>query len=74
MAFRIDCVLEGYEFRGVKSGTTDKGTWMSLVVENEDAEQCEVRVPQELQAGVYGLGLRKGDTVTCEVVAYADHQ
>lgn len=70
MSFRINCTLAGYEYRGVRSGQGQNGTWMSLILESpEESEQIEVNVPQDLQADVYSLGLRKGQMLSIEVQA-----
>lgn len=77
MAFRIDCVLEGYEYRGTNSGVSEKtgNTWVSLVLESPaDAAQVEVSVPAELQGSVMGLGLRKGDEIDAHVVAVSSQR
>lgn len=73
MAFAFNCVLEGVEFRAVRSGTgRDSGQpWMSLVLEDADSQQVEVSVPRDFQGDVYSLGLRKGDSVDVAVRAVA---
>lgn len=71
MSFAVECELKGYEFRGIKSGQTERGTWVSAVLESPDTDSVEVKVPAELQADFYNLGLRKGDVVDVRIVAYA---
>ena len=72
MAFSLSVHLEGYEFRAMRSGQGQNGTWLSLVLENtEDARQIDVSVPQDMHADVYNLGLKKGDILSLDVVAYA---
>ena len=44
---------------------------MSLVLEDENANQLDVSVPSDLQGDVYGLGLRKGDIITVAIRAVA---
>lgn len=71
MAFRIDCTLEDYEFRVLRSGVSSKSgqNWYSLVLESPTAEQVDVSVPAELQGDVLSAGLVKGDHVSCAVTA-----
>lgn len=71
MAFRIECLLEDYEFRVLRSGTSSKTgqPWYSLVLESPTAEQVDVSIPVELQGDVLGAGLVKGDHVSCYVTA-----
>lgn len=72
MAFRIECTLENYEFRVLRSGVSTKTgqPWYSLVLESPTAaEQVDVSIPAELQADVLNLGLVKGDTFSCRVLA-----
>lgn len=73
MAFVLNCNLESMEYRGLRSGTgKDSGrAWMTLVLEDSDANQVEVSVPQDYQSDVYGLGLRKGDVLSVAVRAVA---
>lgn len=74
VAFALDVSLEGYEFRGVQSGVSAKTNkpWMSLILEKADnAQQLNVSVPVELQGNIAGLGLKKGDVVSCPVAAVA---
>ncbi len=76
VAFRITCVLDSMEYRAIQSGRSQKtgNPWMSLVFENSDADQLSVSVPSDMQADVYGLGLRKGDmcVICVRAVAMAD--
>ena len=76
MAFRISCVLDCMEFRAIQSGRSQKtgNNWMSLVFENDEAEQLSVSVPSDMQSDVYSLGLRKGDVcvISVRAVAMAD--
>lgn len=72
MAFRLTCTLFNYEFRGTRSGKSDKTgqPWLSLILESpEDSSQIDVSVPVDLQADVYQLGLRKGDLLNVPVLA-----
>ena len=73
MAFVLNCNLPSMEFRGLRTGTgKDSGrAWMTLVLEDSDANQVDVSVPQDLQGDVYGLSLRKGDVVHVAVRAVA---
>lgn len=73
MAFALDVMLEGYEYRGVNSGVSKKtgNPWMSLILESDGARQVEVSVPTELQGNIAGLGLQKGDVVNVPVAAVA---
>lgn len=73
MGFSLNCNLHGMEYRGVRAGIS-KSTgkpWMSLVLEDSDAQQVEVSVPADLQGDVYSLGLRKGDYINIDVRAVA---
>lgn len=76
MAFVLNCTLPSMEYRGLRTGTgKDSGRpWMTLVLEDSDANQVDVSVPQDLQGDVYGLGLFKGDVlhVAVRAVARAD--
>jgi len=47
MAFVINCNLPNMEFRGLRTGTgKDSGRpWMTLVLEDSDANQVDVSVP-----------------------------
>lgn len=64
------------EYRGMASGMgkNDK-PWMSLQCETMDGSSevhtIDVTVPHELQADVYGCGLRKGDVIEMDVTARA---
>ena len=72
MAFSLNVHLDGYEYRTLRSGTGQIGPWLSLVLENtEDARQIDVSVPKDMQADVNNLGLKKGDILSLDVVAYA---
>lgn len=72
MAFSLPVHLEGYEYRALRTGQGQNGTWMSIVLENpEDARQVDISVPKDMQSDVYNLSLTKGDVLTLEVVAYA---
>ena len=73
MAFLINCTLTDMEYRGLRTGTgRDSGKpWMMLVLEDSDTQQVEISVPADLQGDVYGLGLAKGDKVTCAIRAVA---
>lgn len=75
MAFRLPVHLENYEFRGLRTGSTDKGAWMSMVLENpEDSRQLDVSVPREMHGDVYNLSLKKGDVLVLDVIAYAGNE
>lgn len=71
MAFRIECTLDDYEFRVLRSGVSSKSgqNWYSMVLESPSAEQVDVSVPTDLQGSVLSAGLIKGDHVTCSVIA-----
>lgn len=72
MAFRIECTLDNYEFRVLRSGVSTKTNqpWYSLVLESPTAaEQVDVSIPTELQGEVLSLGLVKGDAFSCRVLA-----
>lgn len=71
MAFRIECELQSYEYRTLRTGVSSKTgqSWYSIVLESPAAEQVDVSVPNELQGDVLSLGLVKGDTVSCVVLA-----
>lgn len=71
MAFRIECTLENYEFRVLRSGVSTKTgqMWYSLVLESPAAEQVDVSIPADLQGDVLSAGLVKGDSVSCVVLA-----
>ena len=73
MAFVINAQLNRMEYRSVRSGVGKESgkTWMSLVLEDENANQLDVSVPSDLQGDVYGLGLRKGDIVNVAIRAVA---
>lgn len=73
MAFVLSCTLDHMEYRGMRTGTGSKSNqpWMMLVLEDGDAQQCEVSVPRDMQGDVYSLGLRKGDYIMCSVRAVA---
>lgn len=73
MAFVLVVKLEKMEYRNVRSGVgrESQKTWMSLVVEDDNANQIDISVPMELQSDVYGLGLRKGDLIDLDVRAVA---
>lgn len=73
MGFSLNCKLDGMEYRGVRAGTS-KSTgrpWMTLILEDTDAQQVEVSVPGDFQSDVYSLGLRKGDFIDVDVRAVA---
>ena len=73
MAFRIECVLDHMEYRGIQSGTSTKTgkPWLSLVLEDPKCNQVSVSVSQEMQGEVYSLGLTKGDKLRVPVVCSA---
>lgn len=73
MAFSLMTTLESYEYRGIRTGVSQKTgkPWASLVLEDGSANQIEVSVPQDMQSDVYNMQLRKGDFVTCRVNAAA---
>lgn len=77
MAFNLRVNLTGYEYRGVRSGTSQKTgkPWYMLIIEDiETSRQLEVGVPQELQAEVYSQSLHRGDIIDCVVDAVAGGQ
>lgn len=78
MAFNLDVSLEGYEYRGVESGVSKKTgkPWMSLILEQagERPRQLSVSVPEELQASVSNLGLKRGDVLNFPVSAVASQK
>lgn len=73
MAFRVECVLDHMEYRGIQSGTSSKTgkPWLSLVLEDPKCNQVAVSVSQEMQGEVYSLGLTKGDRLRVPVVLAA---
>lgn len=73
MGFRLDCVLSDLEYRGKRSGVGRESgkPWLSLVLEDAEAQQIEVSVPQDLQSDVYALNLMKCDVLTVAVRAVA---
>lgn len=72
MAFNFNAHLEGYEFRGSRTGEGKNGMWMSLVLEDPDeARQLDVSVPQDLQRDVRDLSLKKGDVLSLDIRAFA---
>lgn len=74
MGFRLKSTLDGFEFRGTQSGvsTSTGKPWMSVILEDpDDCSQVNCRVPSEMQQFIGGLGLTKGQLVTCEVVGIA---
>lgn len=72
MAFRLNAHLEGYEYRGRRSGSTENGAWLSLVLENtQDCRQLDVSVPRDMHNDIYEMNLEKGDLLGLDVVAYA---
>lgn len=78
MAFVINCVLDGMEYRGMQSGVGRESgrPWMSLIFETEDASQLSVSVPSDLQSEVYSKQLQKGCvcSISIRAVARADGQ
>ena len=73
MGFVLNCNLDNMEYRGVRSGVgRDSGKpWMSLVLEDSEAQQIQVSVPGDMQQDVASLGLRKGDQLLVAVRAVA---
>lgn len=69
MAMNLQTEIKNQEFRAIHSGVSQKTgkPWMSLVVEDFEANQTSVSVPAELQSEVTALGLRKGELVTIGV-------
>lgn len=78
MAFRIDTLLQGYEYRALVDDTfTDSDgidrPYMQIVLENLDdnCSQSKVSVPSELHSMVRSLGIRRGMLVDMLVVVSA---
>lgn len=73
MAFMLQVPLENVEYRGLRTGVGQKSgrPWMSLVVEDGDANQIEISVSQDMQGDVYGCGFRKGDILNLLIRAVA---
>ena len=73
MGFRLNCSLEGMEYRGKRDGVSKKTgkPWMSLVLEDANAEQLVVSVPGDMLPEVQGLSLFKGDMLDLDVRAVA---
>lgn len=73
MAFVLSVTLESMEYRNLRSGVGKESgkPWMSLVLEDEGANQIDISVPADMQGDVYGLGLRKGDMITLSARAVA---
>lgn len=73
MGFLLNCTLRNMEYRSQRSGTSQKNgqPWLSLVLEDSDANQIDVSVPVDLQSQVYALHLCKGDVVSIDVRAAA---
>lgn len=73
MAFNLDCVLDGYEFRGWQSGKLDDGgAWYKMILEAPDSPtQLRVTVPKDLWPDVSVMGLEKGDQLYLKVEASA---
>lgn len=70
MAFNLDTLLKGYEFRVlVEDSFRDKETgqkipYMTMVVEHPDTcEQTRVSVPEGMRQDLRSYGLRKGEFV-----------
>lgn len=64
--------LIGYEYRGLRSGVSSNTgkSWMTMILEEPEggARQMSVSVPEDMQADIFNLGLRKGDFISCEVL------
>ena len=72
MGFSIDTVLNGYEFRIIRSGKVEETEWMHIIVEHpETCEQSKISVPVELRPYVESLGLTKGDLIDVKVTCCA---
>ena len=71
MAFSIDCVLKGYEFRGYEQGTSKKGNqYMSIRLESPSGKTCEVSTTdQNVFPGIRAM--KKGDVADWQVAAIA---
>lgn len=74
MAFLIDCKLEGYEIRGVSTGTSKKGNqFKSIRCESGSGNNCEISVTNpDLFSSVDGLA--KGDVVNLDVRAVSGRE
>lgn len=72
MAFRFN-ITNTYEYRGMVTGVSAKTgrQWMSLRLEDEQAEQIEISVPSEMQGDVFNMSLNKGDLIEVSFVAVA---
>lgn len=71
MAFAFGATLPHMEYRGKRSGSTDRGRWLSLVFEDSEARQLEVSVRKDMQDDVLSLGLSKGDVCAISIFASA---
>lgn len=71
MAFLIDCVMYGYEVRGVTSGTSKKGNaFRSIRVESQDGRTAEIScTDSQLFAGVDALKKAENYDFTVRAVA-----
>lgn len=69
MAFLIDCTLEGYEVRGITTGTSKKGNvFKSIRCESGQGNTCEISVTNmDLFGSVDQLS--KGDIASFDVRA-----
>lgn len=73
MAFRIVANYPKIEYRGMREGISQKTNrrWVSLILEDDEANQIEVGVPNDMQRDIVELGLFKGDMLSVSVVAVA---
>lgn len=73
MAFVLNVNLDGYEYRGVRTGVGRESgkPWMSLILEDKEANQVDISVPQDIQGDVYSLALSRGDVISVPVRAVA---
>lgn len=77
MAFTLNVVLNGLEYRTKRYGVSASSgkAWMSLVFEDSEGYQVETSVPADLQQDILDMvedgSLVKGDRCDCAVKAVA---
>ena len=73
MGFVLNATLDNMEYRGTRSGVGQSTgrPWMTLILEDGEANQLEISVPGDMQSDVSSLGLRKGDVCIVAVRAVA---
>lgn len=74
MAFLLECVIDGYEVRGVQTGSSKKGnTFKSIRLESEGGQSCEVSTTDSSLFSSVDV-LRKGDVITAKVRAVSGRE